>query len=65
MPAEFIIESIDAGVGVMIDLFEVDLQLFGGDVIRSHSGTHCYYGDAIWKGLQYSAYPIVVEGGRS
>lgn len=56
MPAEFIIESIDAGVGVMIDLFEVDLQLFGGDVIRSHSGTHCYY--AMLSGKVFNIQPI-------
>ena len=62
IPAELIIASVDAGVGAMIDLFEVDLQSFGGDVIRFHSGTNGYYGDVIWKGRQYSAYPIAVEG---
>ncbi|HFI1960565.1 TPA: phage minor tail protein L, partial [Yersinia enterocolitica] len=43
IPAELIIASVDAGVGAMIDLFEVDLQSFGGDVIRFHSGTNGYY----------------------
>ncbi|MGK4442711.1 phage minor tail protein L [Yersinia enterocolitica] len=62
IPAELIIASVDAGVGAMIDLFEVDLQSFGGDVIRFHSGTNGYFGDVIWKGRQYSAYPIAVEG---
>lgn len=62
IPAELIIESVDAGVGAMIDLFEVDLQSLGGDVIRFHSGTNGYYGNVIWKGLAYSAYPIAVEG---
>lgn len=62
IPAELIIESTDAGVGAMIDLFEADLQSFGGDVIRFHAGTNGYYGDVIWKGLKYSAYPISVEG---
>ena len=46
----------------MLDLFEVDLQSFGGDVIRFHGGTNGYYGNVIWKGLAYSAYPISVEG---
>lgn len=47
IPAEIIIESVDAGVGAMLDLFEVDLQAFGGDVIRFHSGTNGYYGDVV------------------
>lgn len=62
IPAELIIESVDAGVGAMLDLFELDLQAFGGDVIRFHSGTNGYYNDVIWKGNAYSAYPIAVEG---
>jgi len=62
IPAGLIIESVDAGVGAMIDLFEVDLQSFGGDVIRFHAGTNGYYNNVIWKGLAYSAYPIAVEG---
>ena len=55
-----IIDSVDAGVGAMLDLFEVDLQSFGGDVIRFHAGTNGYYNNVIWKGLAYSAYPIAV-----
>lgn len=62
IPVELIIESVDAGVGAMLDLFEVDLQSFGGDVIRFHSGTNGYYNDVIWQGRAYSAYPIAVEG---
>lgn len=62
IPAELIIESVDAGVGAMLDLFEVDLQPFGGDVVRFHSGTNGYYGDVIWQGNAYPAYPIAVEG---
>lgn len=62
IPAELIIESVDAGVGAMIDLFEVDLQPFGGDVVRFHSGVNANYSDVIWQGRRYSAYPIQVEG---
>lgn len=62
IPAELIIESVDAGVGAMLDLFEVDLQSFGGDVIRFHAGTNGYYNDVIWQGRAYSPYPIAVEG---
>lgn len=62
IPAELIIESVDAGVGAMLDLYEVDLQAFGGDVLRFHSGTNSYFNDVIWQGRAYSAYPIAVEG---
>lgn len=62
IPAELIIESVDAGVGAMLDLYEVDLQAFGGDVLRFHSGTNGYFNDVIWQGRAYSAYPIAVEG---
>jgi len=62
IPAELIIESVDAGVGAMIDLFEVDLQPFGGDVVRFQSGVNANYSDVIWQGKRYSAYPIKVEG---
>lgn len=53
IPAELIIESVDAGVGAFIDLFEADLQPYGGGVVRFHSGTNGYYGDVIWRGLAY------------
>jgi lambda family phage minor tail protein L len=36
-----------------------------GDLIRFHSGTNGYYGNVIWKGNQYQAYPIAVEGFES
>ncbi|EMC9593127.1 phage minor tail protein L, partial [Salmonella enterica] len=50
IPANLIIESVDAGVGAIIDLFEADLQPYGGDLIRFHSGTNGYFGNVIWKG---------------
>jgi lambda family phage minor tail protein L len=62
IPAELIIESVEAGVGAMLDLYEVDLQAFGGDVLRFHAGTNGYFNDVIWQKVAYSAYPIDVEG---
>lgn len=62
IPANLIIESVDAGVGAFIDLYEVNLQPYGGDVVRFHSGTNGYFGNVIWKGNAYPAYPIAVEG---
>jgi phage-related protein len=34
IPREMIIDSVDAGVGAVIDLFELDLTPLGGEVIR-------------------------------
>lgn len=62
IPAELIIESVSASAGAMIDLFELDLQQFGGDILRFHSGVNGYYGNVIWQGFAYSAYPIEIEG---
>lgn len=62
IPAELIIESVNAGVGAMLDLFELDLQPFGGDVLRFYSGTNGFYTNVIWQGASYSAYPISVTG---
>lgn len=50
IPREMIIDSVDAGVGAVIDLFELDLTPLGGEVIRFHSGVNGYYGPVIWKG---------------
>ncbi|STF46226.1 Uncharacterised protein [Escherichia coli] len=35
IPREMIIDSVDAGVGAVIDLFELDLTPLGGEVIAS------------------------------
>ncbi|MDF7681492.1 phage minor tail protein L [Enterobacteriaceae bacterium ESL0689] len=65
IPVSLIIDSVDAGVDAFIDLFEADLQPLGGDLIRFHSGTNGYYGDVIWRGNKYQAYPIAVFGFES
>jgi len=62
IPAEMIIASTDAGALARLDLFEVDLQPFGGDVLRFYSGTNSNNTDLIWKDLAYRAWPISVEG---
>ncbi|ENQ0912817.1 phage minor tail protein L [Escherichia coli] len=62
IPTEMIIDSVDAGVGAIIDLFELDLTPLGGEVIRFHSGVNGYYGDVIWKGVAYKSYPIEASG---
>ena len=62
IPREMIIDSVDAGVGAVIDLFELDLTPLGGEVVRFHSGANGYYGNVIWKGIAYNSYPIEVSG---
>ncbi|KMV73314.1 tail protein [bacteria symbiont BFo2 of Frankliniella occidentalis] len=62
IPASMIIDSVDSGVGARLDLFELDLQPFGGDVLRFHSGTNGIGTAVIWKGLAYQPYPIGVSG---
>ena len=62
IPTEMIIDSVDAGVGAVIDLFELDLTPLGGEVIRFHSGANGYYGPVIWKGVAYNSYPIEATG---
>jgi len=62
IPAELIIDSVDAGVGAFIDLFDVNLQPSGGGILRFHSGTNGMHNNVVWKGLLYQAYPIAVEG---
>ncbi|EFF6684320.1 phage minor tail protein L [Escherichia coli] len=62
IPREMIIDSVDAGVGAFIDLFELDLRPLGGGVIRFHCGANGYYGDVIWQGIPYNSYPIEATG---
>ena len=62
IPREMIIDSVDAGVGAVIDLIELDLTPLGGEVVRFHSGANGYYGNVIWKGIAYNSYPIEVSG---
>lgn len=47
-------------VGQYVELFELDLTPLGGDVYRFHGYTQI--GPVYWQGVQYSAWPIQVEG---
>lgn len=62
IPEELIIASVDAGVGAVIDLYDLDMTPYGGRVERFHSGVNGYYGDVIWKGNVYASMPIDVTG---
>lgn len=62
IPKELIIPSVDAGVVAMLDLFELNLQNLGGDVLRFYGGVNEMYEDVIWQGKKYQAYPVKAEG---
>lgn len=48
----------------MLDLYEADFTKLSatGTVLRWHNGVNEFYGDVVWKGQKYNAYPIAVEG---
>lgn len=46
----------------IIELYELDLQELGGDLLRFHNGTNELYGSVVWNGDTYEKYPILVSG---
>ncbi|MCW2254095.1 lambda family phage minor tail protein L [Providencia alcalifaciens] len=62
IPKEMIIPTVDAGVTAILDLFELDLQNLGGDIIRFYGGVNENYENLIWQNKEYQAYPIKAEG---
>lgn len=62
IPKDMIIPAVDAGVTAILDLFELNLQNLGGDIIRFYGGVNESYKNVIWQGKEYQAYPIKAEG---
>lgn len=46
----------------VIELFELDLTAFGGDVVRFHSGTNKLNQNLTWAGNEYTRFAIRVSG---
>jgi len=46
----------------VIELFVLDLALFGQGPIRFHAGTNALQQRVVWQGNAYEAFPIEVEG---
>ena len=46
----------------VIELFELDLSLFGEGPVRFHAGTNGLAKKIIWQGKIYDPFPIEVEG---
>jgi len=46
--------------GKLIELFEVDATVMGGDIMRFHA--HLQSGPILWQGSEYSPWPITATG---
>lgn len=46
--------------GALVELFELDATMQGGDVLRFHA--HTQVGSIWWQGNEYSPWPIQAEG---
>lgn len=46
----------------VIELFVLDLALFGQGPVRFHAGTNALMQRVVWQGQSYDAFPIQVEG---
>ena len=48
--------------GAIVELFEVDLTPFGGEVLRFHAGTNQLRQNVVWQGNTYTAFPVQASG---
>ena len=46
----------------MVELFVLDLALFGQGPVRFHAGTNALQQRVVWQGYAYESFPIEVEG---
>lgn len=48
--------------GSVIELFELDCTVLGGEVLRFHAGTNGLRQNVIWQGEEYTRYPVEATG---
>lgn len=48
--------------GAIVELFELDLSTFGGELLRFHAGTNNLLQNVTWQGNVYTAFPIQASG---
>lgn len=48
--------------GSIIELFELDLTPYGGDLLRFHAGTNELHANLTWDGEVYTAFPVAASG---
>lgn len=46
----------------VIELFELDTTMFGGDLYRFHAGTNEIRQRIVWQGNEYQPFPVKVSG---
>src|SRR5260364_444623 len=46
----------------LVELFELDLRLWGGEILRFHAGVNALGRDVVWQGQPYVRRPIEAEG---
>lgn len=46
----------------VIELYELDATVIGGDLLRFHAGTNKLNQNVIWQGNEYVRYPIAATG---
>jgi lambda family phage minor tail protein L len=48
--------------GFIVELFELDLTPFGGELLRFHAGTNGLSANVTWNGQAYTAFPVMASG---
>lgn len=46
----------------IIELFELDMSVVGGQVVHYHGGTNSLYEPVVWQGVTYFAFPVQASG---
>lgn len=46
----------------IIELFELDLTPYGGELLRFHAGTNELRANVTWNGVVYTAFPVAASG---
>ncbi|MBE7419825.1 MAG: phage minor tail protein L [Ideonella sp.] len=46
----------------VVELYELDATMLGGDVLTFHSGRNELVAPVVWQGVTYQPFPIEVEG---
>lgn len=62
LPLKMAQESVKLEQDALLELFELDLTSFGGDIIRLHSGKSEVRGRVVFNGYTYDPHPIEGSG---
>ncbi|PHM37200.1 phage minor tail protein L [Xenorhabdus innexi] len=62
IPQDMRIAVTELGQAAILNLYEIDLTAFGGDIYRFHDGMNGRLQPVIWQGVRYEAYPVEVSG---